>query len=292
MKIAITGANGQLGSDVMEVLHQQNYQTVALNHQEIEITDLDAVKHTLGQVKPDILINCAAYSNVENCEHKFSKAFYGNAIGPKNLAEAAKDQGIYLVHISTDYVFDGSKQEPYIETDLPKPLNVYGNSKLSGEYFVQSIAEYGLVMRTSGIYGKNPCRTKGGNNFVNTMLKFGREKEEVRVVDYEILTPTATKEIAYQIVQLVENPVYGLCHATAEGQCTWYEFTKAIYHILNWDVNLNIAAPGEFPTRVNRPTYSVLENKVLKDQGINTFRHWKDGLKDYLLHEQALVPSA
>jgi dTDP-4-dehydrorhamnose reductase len=119
------------------------------------------------------------------------------------------------------------------------------------------------------------------------MLKLSHEKDEVRVVDYEILTPTATKEIAHQILQLVENPVYGICHATAEGQCTWYEFTKEIFNILHWDVNLNVAAPGEFPTTVNRPTYSVLENKVLKSEGINTFRHWKEGLKDYLLQEKA-----
>jgi len=287
MKIAVIGANGQLGSDVMEVLTQHDYQAIALNHQDIEITDLASTKNVMDHLKPDMVVNCAAYANVENCETEFYKAFYGNAIGPKNLAEASKEKGFYLVHISTDYVFDGLKKEPYLENDLPMPLNVYGNSKLSGEHFVQSIAEHGAIMRTSGIYGKNPCRTKGGNNFVNTMLKLSREKDEVRVVDYEILTPTATKEIAHQILQLVENPVYGICHATAEGQCTWYEFTKEIFNILHWDVNLNVAAPGEFPTIVNRPTYSVLENKVLKSEGINTFRHWKEGLKDYLLQEKA-----
>lgn len=286
MNIAVIGANGQLGSDVCEEFKINGDEVIELNHDDIEITDRESVFKVISSLKPDIIVNTAAYHNVEKCETEYQQAFLGNAWGAKNLAKVTAELDIFLIHISTDYVFDGAKKAPYIETDLPLPLSVYANTKLSGEYFVQTNAKRYLVMRSSGLYGKNPCRAKGGNNFVDLMLKLATTRDEVRVVDNEVLTPTSTKELSRQIVKASRMDAYGLCHATAEGLCSWYEFAKEIFKIMEMDVNLNIAAPGEFPTKVRRPSYSVLENKFLKDHGINIFKHWKEGLEEYLKKER------
>ncbi|MCP5049273.1 MAG: NAD(P)-dependent oxidoreductase, partial [bacterium] len=165
----------------------------------------------------------------------------------------------------------------------PMPLNVYANTKLCGEHYVEAIARKFYIVRVSGIYGKNPCKGKGGRNFVETMLWLSRERDEVRVVDDEILTPTSTLEIARQIVKMVDSDApCGIYHATAEGSCSWYEFAKEIFDITKPNIKFNKALPGEFKVKVNRPEYSVLENKHLKDQGINIMRHWKEGLREYL----------
>lgn len=289
MKVAVIGANGQLGSDVSDVFQKAKHEVAGLTHEDIEIKDPDSVKSALAKEQPEVVVNTGAYHNVEKCETDLHDAFAGNALGAKNMAEASAEQGFYLIHISTDYVFDGAKNAPYVEDDLPLPLNAYANTKLSGEYFVQAIANNSLVMRTCGLYGKNPCRAKGGNNFVELMLKLAQSRDEVRVVENEVLTPTSTREVANQILAVTQKPVYGLCHATAEGYCSWFEFAKAIFDIMDWNINLNVAAPEEFPSPVNRPEYSVLENRLLKEKGLNQFRHWQEGLRDYLLKEREQV---
>jgi dTDP-4-dehydrorhamnose reductase len=162
------------------------------------------------------------------------------------------------------------------------PLNVYGCSKLAGEYFVRSLAPKQFVVRTSGIYGHNPCRAKGGLNFVELMLKLGRERGEVRVVDDEFVSPTATAELARQMVELSSATQYGLYHATAEDSCSWFEFAREIFAVTGMKVNVKVASPGEFPAKVPRPSYSVLENKNLKSLGLNTLRSWQAGLRTYL----------
>ncbi|MCD6399646.1 NAD(P)-dependent oxidoreductase, partial [candidate division WOR-3 bacterium] len=163
------------------------------------------------------------------------------------------------------------------------PLNVYGNTKLSGEYFIRAIANKYYILRVSGLYGKNPCRAKGDYNFVELMLKKAKEQDEVRVVNDEFLTPTFTKEVARQISKMLKKmPGYGLYHATAEGSCSWYEFAQAIFEITDTEVNLKEAAPGEFASGVKRPKYSVLENYNLKKAGINIFKHWKKSLEEYI----------
>jgi dTDP-4-dehydrorhamnose reductase len=184
--------------------------------------------------------------------------------------------------VSTDYVFDGAKRSPYEEKDAPRPLNVYGNTKLSGEYFVRSIVDKHFVVRTSAIYGKNPCRAKGGRNFVELMLKLAAERGEVKVVDGEIVTPTPTEELSRQIVALSQTDFYGLYHATAEGSCSWYEFAREIFTVANVPVRLQVAGPNEFPAKVPRPTYSVLENRALKNHGLSVFKPWQEGLREYL----------
>jgi dTDP-4-dehydrorhamnose reductase len=205
-----------------------------------------------------------------------------NAVGARNLALACKRIDGVLMHVSTDYVFDGGKGEPYVEGDNPQPLNAYGISKLAGEHFVGATTEKHFVVRTSGLYGKSPCRAKGGLNFIELMLKLARERGEVRVVDSEFVTPTSTAELAQQLVRLGRSKAYGLYHATAEGSCSWYEFAREIFALTGSKVQLHVASPDEFPAKVPRPRYSVLENRALKRRGQNVFKPWQDGLREYL----------
>jgi dTDP-4-dehydrorhamnose reductase len=282
MKIAVIGANGQLGSDLVAAFSGNGDAVCGLIHSGIEISDLHSVSHALEDIRPQVIVNTAAMHHVENCEHEPEKAFAVNALGPRNLAIVARDLGAVLIHVSTDYVFDGSKGSPYIEEDNPLPLNAYGITKLAGEHFVRATTDKHFVIRTSGLYGKSPCRAKGGLNFIELMLKLAKERGEVRVVDSEVVTPTSTAELAQQMVQLSHSDCYGLYHATAEGSCSWYEFAREIFAVTDTPVRLKIAAPGEFPAKVARPKYSVLENRALKSRGLNVFKPWQDALHKYL----------
>lgn len=282
MKIAVIGATGQLGTDVVSAFVSNGDEVVPVSHLDIELSDFDSVSTRLKGLAPHVIVNTAAMHHVENCEREPQKAFSVNGLGARNLASVARELDSILMHVSTDYVFDGAKSSPYEETDAPRPLNVYGNTKLSGEYFVRSIAPKHFVLRTSAIYGKNPCRAKGGLNFVELMLKLAKERDELRVVDNEVVSPTPTVEIARQMVVLSRSDKYGLYHATAEGSCSWYRFASEIFSLTNTKVNLQIARPGEFPAKVTRPEYSVLENRALKSHGLNVFKPWRDGLIDYL----------
>src|SRR5579863_9312686 len=282
MKVAVIGGNGQLGCDVVEAFRDNGDEVCALTHSEIEVTDLDSVSRAFAPRGPQVIVNTSAMHHVETCEREPEKAFAVNALGPRNLARVARDLGAVLIHVSTDYVFDGSRTSPYQETDAPRPLNAYGITKLAGEYFVRSTTEKHFVLRTSGLYGKHLCRGKGGLNFVDLMLKMAKERPEVRVVDSEVVTPTHTRDLARQIVALSRKDCFGLYHATAEGCCSWFEFARTIFASTNTIANLKVAAPNEFPAKVPRPSYSVLENRGLKLRGVNTFQPWQDGLRDYL----------
>jgi dTDP-4-dehydrorhamnose reductase len=281
MKIAIIGANGQLGSDIVKVLSKEN--PVLLNHSDIEITDYNSISKIFEQYNPQILINTAAFHNVSQCENQDLKAFTVNALGPKYLAENCLKYNALLLHISTDYVFDGKKRKPYAEDDSPHPLNVYGISKLMGEYYINAIMERYFIVRTSGLYGINKCRGKGGN-FIDTMLRLYKEKKEIRVVDDEVLTPTYTWDLANQIKELIKTDNFGLFHVTSHGACSWFEFAKQIFELLNIKVKIKAVKSEEFPSKVKRPAYSVLKNAKLEKLGIDKMRHWKVALKDYLTH--------
>lgn len=282
MKIAVIGANGQLGCDVVREFTNNGDTVFPLTHAEIELSEIDSVALALRNLGPQVIVNTAAMHHVENCERDPHKAFAINAIGARNLATIARELNAVLLHISTDYVFDGSKENPYVETDAPAPLNVYGNTKLAGEYFIRSTHDKHFVLRTSAIYGKRPCRAKGGLNFIELMLKLARERDELRVVDNEIISPTSTAQIAEQIVALSRSDSYGLYHATAEGSCSWFRFAQEVFSVRGLRVNLKIAAPNEFPAKVARPKYSVLENSHLKACRLNLFTEWQDGVRKYL----------
>jgi len=282
VKVAVVGANGQLGIDVCQELLKNSNDVIDLNHKQIEISSIDSVMYVMREIRPDIIINTAAIHNVEQCESAPEKAFAVNGLGSRNLSIISNEINATLIYISTDYVFDGFKNSPYIESDRPIPLNVYGNTKLSGEHFIQTIAKKYFILRTSGLYGKNPCRAKGGLNFIDLMLKLAGERDEIRVVDDEILTPTSTASLARQIATISESDAYGLYHATAEGSCSWYEFAKEIFSITNIKVKLNVANPNEFPVKTPRPKYSVIENERLKSVGSNIFSKWHNELAEYL----------
>lgn len=282
MKAALIGANGQLGFDILNKFKAEGDDVLALIHSDIEVSNIDSVSSALKNKNIEIVINTSAMHNVEKCEQNPSLSFEVNGIGARNLALICNEMDVPLIHISTDYVFDGSKQKPYIESDTTSPLNVYGNTKVSGENFIKSIAKKYFIVRTSGVYGHNPCRAKGGLNFVELMLKLSKDRPEIRVVDDEVLTPSSTVEIANQLHKLSKTDAYGTYHATSEGSCSWYKFAKKIFEIKDIKTNLNIASPDEFPIKVPRPKYSVLENFNLKKAGLNTFKPWDEALREYL----------
>jgi dTDP-4-dehydrorhamnose reductase len=286
MKIAVIGANGQLGSDIGKVLAEGGHDVCSVTHADIELSNLESVVACLRANRPEVVVNTAAMHHVENCERQPERAYAVNAIGARNLAIVTRDLGAALVHVSTDYVFDGEKKQPYVEEDLPLPLNVYGNTKLAGEYFIRVLNRRHFILRTSALYGKQPCRAKGGENFVDLMLRLARDRGQVRVVADEFVSPTSTVELAHQIAKLIASEAYGLYHATAEGSCSWYEFAKEIYATTEVPVKLEAATPEEFSPKVRRPGYSVLENRALKASGLNVFRRWQDGLHEYLCDTQ------
>ena len=281
MKVAIIGANGQLGTDLSEVFSQK-HEIVPLNHADIEISDINNVKTVLTAVKPDVVLCTAAAHNVPKCESEPDVAFKINGIGSLNLAKVSGELGYKLVQYSTDYVFDGSKMKPYVETDAVFPQSVYAVTKYAGEQFVRNYCEKFFVIRVSGIYGKVPSRAKNHTNFIVNMVNGAQTKPEMRVVTDEVLTPTPTREIAKNTLSLVETEAYDLYHMTCEGEVSWYEFAKTIFEKLKLQTPLHPASVKDFPSVVKRPFYSVLENHNLKKIGLNQMPHWKDALISFL----------
>jgi dTDP-4-dehydrorhamnose reductase len=281
--IVIIGANGQLGHDVAEVFSDRPH--VALMgapEKDIDITDIKSVSRALKKKDIGFVINCAAYTNVPQSEEKKELAYGVNALGPKNVAEACREKGIFLIHISTDYVFDGKKGDPYEEYDIPSPLNYYGFTKAEGEKFVEKTANSYYIIRTSGLYGTASCLMKG-ENFADKMIRFYNEGREIKVVDDEYLTPTHTLSLARQIRLMTEKkPASGIYHATNEGSCSWYEYAREIFLLLGLPAKLQAVKRGDFAAAVQRPAYSVLENRKLKQAGINIMEDWRDALKEYL----------
>lgn len=283
-KIAIIGSHGQLGTDLLRVLGQNtDYQISPLTHRDIEITDKESVRTILDKIKPDIIINTAAYHRVNEIESNPEKAFMVNGIANKNLAEYTLTQKQTLIFFSSDYVFGVDKERniPYRETDCPGPINIYGISKLIGEQIIRYTNPKHFIIRTTGLFGIAGSSEKGGN-FVEIVLQKAKENSIVRMVDDQVSTPTYSLDLARQINNLLKTNEYGLYHATAEGYCSWYEFTKEIFKLTNIKVRLEPISSSELMQKVKRPSYSVLENANLKKLGINIMRSWKEGLKDYL----------
>ncbi len=282
MKIAVLGANGQLGSDICGAFEQNGDSVVGLTHAEIEVSSEDSVKSALVAIAPQLVINTVAMHHVEKCEADPSASFGINGTGARNVARVAAEISAAVAYISTDYVFDGEKHSPYVETDVALPLNVYGVTKLAGEHLTRCYNPRHFILRVSGLYGIHPCRAKGGLNFVELMLKLSGEREELRVVDDEFVSPTPTTQVARQLVGLSRTDAYGLYHATTEGSCSWYDFAREIFALSGSKVRLERARPGEFPAKVPRPKYSVLENAALHASSLNCFTDWREGLQEYL----------
>lgn len=279
--VLIIGANGQLGSDLCRVFADRK--PVALTHADLDVRDAERIAELVDSTRPSAVVNTAAYHVTAQCEEQPELSFAVNAVGPLHLARACEKLGSLLIHVSTDYVFDGEKRAPYLENDPASPVNVYGLSKAAGERAVTNACERHYVVRACGLYGIVACRAKG-ENFPTKMLRLAEEKGEVTVVTDEIVTPTWTHELALQIRQLCETDdvPYGTVHASAEGSCSWYEFAEAIFRLADAKVDLRVASVADFPVGVRRPHYSVLENRVLKRAGANRMRHWRESLADYL----------
>jgi dTDP-4-dehydrorhamnose reductase len=261
----------------------RSIEAVGLTHADLELCDASSVDAALDRAPADIVINTAAMHNVDACEREPDKAFAINAVGARNLASAAERRRAILVHVSTDYVFDGAQRRPYVETDVARPLNAYGVSKLAGEHFVTALASKHFVVRTSGLYGAYPSRAKaGGLNFVRLMLKLAREKGRVRVVTDEFVTPTYTVDLAEQILDLAGTTAYGTYHATSGGSCSWNEFAREIFRRAAPDTIVDDACAADFPRPVARPFYSVLDNAGLRRLGIDRMADWRDALGRYL----------
>lgn len=259
IKTLIIGASGMLGSDLCKVFPD----AVKLTHQDLDITDREQVIESIQKIKPDVVINAAAYTNVDGCEDSKELAFQVNGYGPGYIAEACARAGAALVHFSTDYVFEGSKKE-YVETDVPDPINVYGHSKLLGEKkIIENMDDYRIV-RISWLFGIH------GKNFVETMLKLSREMDTVKVVNDQFGKPTYTMDIASKVKEIIELEP-GIYHITNDGICSWYEFASSIID------NVIPCTSEEFPRKAKRPKYSVLVNTKTEPM-----RHWREALKDYL----------
>jgi dTDP-4-dehydrorhamnose reductase len=282
MKIALVGANGQLGSDLVKVLGPL-HDLVPLIHADVEVTDAGSVEAMMETHGPEIVLNMAAFHKVDVCEEEVEKTFAVNVYGVRTLALACRAHGAALVHMSTDYVFGGDRARitPYLETDAPAPINVYGVSKLAGEHFVRYLLERHFIFRVTGLYGVAGSSGKGGN-FVELMLRLAREGKDIRVVDDQRLTPTYTVDLAKQIAAVIETKHYGLYHATSQGDCTWYEFAAEIFRQSRLSPSLSRAKTGDFGEKTTRPVYSVLENRALQAIGMDVMRPWQEALGEYL----------
>jgi len=286
VKVAIIGAKGQLGSDICKEIDA--YELVPLTHSDIEITDINSVNQVLRKHHPDIVINTAAFHKTDECEIEQDKAFKVNALGARNVAVIAQELGAKLVHISTDYVFGGEPEDrttPYTEFDTPVPLNTYGRSKLAGEDCVRHLSFRYFIIRTSGLFGVAGSRDKGGN-FVETMLRLAKERDELRVVSDQIFSPAYTKDLAHKIVQLINTDCYGVFHITNRGVCSWYEFTIEIFKQAGLKIPIIPVTSDEYPQKAQRPKYSVLDNYQLRLLNMDNMRPWQEALKEYMIEKE------
>jgi len=285
MKIAIIGAKGQLGFDLVRTFENTEHEIVPLTHAQIDVTDLELSGKILRDIQPEAVINCAAYVRMDDAEDLADRAFAVNALGARNMALICKELNLILMHISTDYVFDGQKSQPYTEEDIPNPLNVYGNSKLAGEYFVRNTLERYYIIRSSSLFGVAGASGKGGN-FVETIIKKGRNKEEIKVVADMIMSPTYTQDAADMIKNiLMEKLPFGIYHVTNSNECSWYEFARSIFETLGMNANLSPTKTIILQSKARRPMYSPLTSIKLKNYGL-VMESWDMALRNYLIEKK------
>lgn len=299
LKVLITGAKGQLGSELGRCLANMqaeigsiseayaDAQVFLCDSSTLDIADKDAVSKAFQEIEPDIVFNCAAFTNVDGCELNEDAAYAVNATGPENLAQAAKGCGAKLVHVSTDYVFPGTEPTPRIEDDEPAPISAYGRTKLAGEIAVRKNCDECFIVRTAWLYGYN------GKNFVKTMIGLGEKFDEVTVVNDQFGNPTSANDLAYTILKLALTDDYGIYHATNEGTCSWAEFAAAIMQGAGLDCRVVSVSSAQWkemhPESAARPAFSSLENKRLVDTIGNDMRPWQDALASYFENYSELM---
>jgi dTDP-4-dehydrorhamnose reductase len=282
--IVLIAANGQLGTDLARTL--TDVRLTGLTHADLDVTDDARVRKMLTDLRPDVVINTSAFHKVDICEDEPEASFAVNATAPYRLARLAAELDFTLVHFSSDYVFEGSTPTPRKEDDLAKPTSVYGVSKLAGENLVRSSCPRHFVIRSTGLYGLAGASGKGGN-FVETMMRLGKSGNPVRVVNDQVMTPTANADLAVAVHDLLRHESegkveHGLYHVTSAGSCSWYEFAKTIYEISGLSVDLSPIKTSESGAKAKRPTYSVLAHDKWLSAGFPELRLWRDALTDYL----------
>jgi dTDP-4-dehydrorhamnose reductase len=281
MKILVTGAAGMLGSKMMAVVgvdHEVSgtdlVETEGISRS--DITDAGDILALVQELQPEVIIHCAAYTAVDDCEKFPELAHAVNGQGTRNVATAAEAIGAEVFYISTDYVFDGDKEDAYIEEDPPNPTSVYGSSKLEGEIAIQEVCSKWYIGRTQWLYGE------GGANFAETMIRLGSERDVLKVVDDQWGAPTYTKDLASEVKTILEAKAYGLYHLSNEGKTTWYGFARAVLELAGIQVSIQPCTTEDFPRPAKRPRNSVMWNRSLKKSVGNVMRDWKDGLREYM----------
>lgn len=284
-KILVTGCNGQLGRAVRKEYAGEEVTFINTDVTEgegvlaLDITDVDAVMELVRKENPDVIINCAAHTNVDLCEKQWDSAYRINAIGPRNLSIAATAVGAKMIHVSTDYVFEGNGTRPYTEFDAPNPISAYGKTKLEGERFVQAFADRYFILRTAWLYGE-------GKNFVKTMLRLAETHDEVSVVDDQVGSPTSAVELARMIHYLEKTDNYGIFHATCEGDTNWADFAETIFKKAGKATKVRHVSSEEYakmnPASAKRPAYSILDNYMLRLTSDYRMADWQDALDEYM----------
>lgn len=281
-RILLLGCNGQLGTALWNNFTLRNIDYYGLDLPDFDICVPKTYKDMIRDFKPNILINCSAYTDVYQAEHDIKNAISINALSLKYLVDICNSNQIHLIHISTDYVFSGVTDHPYIETDLPDPINIYGLSKYLGEKIIQLYSSRFSIIRTSTLYGKSIINS---NNIVYKLMNIAQKSKSIYLVKDEFVSPTYAGDLANQIIICIENKITGIIHATSEGYCNWVEFGSYLFSLLDLDMQITEVNSSFFSKTFNKPQYSVLDNEVLKKNQINIMHHWKDNLKLFINNE-------
>lgn len=276
MKVLVTGTKGQLGYDVVNELEKRGHTAVAVDIEEMDITDAVSVERVITEAEVEAVIHCAAYTAVDAAEDNVEICRRVNAEGTENIAKVCKKLDLKMIYISTDYVFDGEGERPWEPDDERHPLNVYGQTKYEGELAVEKYLEKYFIVRIAWVFGVN------GKNFIKTMLKLSETHEELNVVDDQVGSPTYTYDLAVLLVDMVESDKYGRYHATNEGICTWYEFAKEIFRQAGVEVKVNPVTSDMFPAKAKRPKNSRMSKEKLDANGFHRLPTWQDALERYL----------
>ena len=282
MKVLVLGSKGQLGTELCISLEAGSIDYVGVDKDDVNITMLDSVVNITSEVNPDIIINCAAYTQVDKCETEIDLAYAVNAIGARNAAIAAEKSSSKLIHISTDFVYDGHKRSPYYEFDEVNPISMYGKTKLAGEMFIKQFCKNSFIIRTSWLYGHH------GANFVKTMLRLSESRSELSVVHDQVGTPTYVNDLVDAIIKVMSSERYGVYHFSNEGKCSWNEFAKKIFELSGKEIQVNEITGAEFGAPAERPSYSVMEKYMFRQEFDYKAPDWETSLKVYLNKENLL----
>lgn len=279
MKVLVTGANGQLGYDVIEVLKLRNIECCGTTRNDFDLCDFTSAEKFITAFHPDVIIHCAAYTAVDKAEEEKELCRAVNAVGTENIAKICKKINAKMLYISTDYVFDGTKKGFYEVDDMPNPINVYGQTKLEGEQAVQKILDRYFIVRVSWVFGEH------GNNFVKTMLRLGKERKEINVVSDQVGSPTYTVDLALLLVDMIQTDKYGIYHATNDGECSWAEFAEEIFKVAGMNVNVKHITSDEYFTKANRPQNSRMSKDCITNNGFKKLPKWEESLRYFLIKE-------